>query len=94
MEAQLLADHPIEVVVHRGANHLAPENTYAAAARAIVLGVDYIEIDVHRSWDGVRYLMHDMTLGRTTDGWGFIFLHTSAYLDGLDAGSWFKDYLV
>lgn len=34
-EAQLLADHPIEVVVHRGANHLAPENTYPSAARAI-----------------------------------------------------------
>ncbi|MEM6846279.1 MAG: glycerophosphodiester phosphodiesterase family protein [Bacteroidota bacterium] len=94
VEAQLLADHPIEVVVHRGANHLAPENTYAAAARAIVLGVDYIEIDVHRSRDGVYYLMHDMTLGRTTDGWGFIFLHTSAYLDGLDAGSWFSEQYV
>ncbi len=90
-EAQLLADHPIEVVVHRGANHLAPENTYAAAARAIELGVDYVEIDVHRSWDGVHYLMHDMTLGRTTDGWGFIFLRTSAYLGGLDAGSWFSE---
>ena len=32
-----------------------------------------------------------MTLGRTTDGWGFIFLRTSAYLDGLDAGSWFSE---
>ena len=78
-------------MVHRGANHLAPENTYAAAAKAIELGVDYVEIDVHRSRDGVHYLMHDMTLGRTTDGWGFIFLRTSAYLDGLDAGSWFSN---
>jgi len=90
-EAQLLEDHPIEVVVHRGANHLAPENTFAAAAKAIEPGVDYVEIDVHRSWDGVHYLLHDMTLGRTTNGWGFIFLRTSAYLDGLDAGSWFSE---
>ena len=90
-EAQLLEDHLIEVVVHRGANHLAPENTYAAAAQAIELGVDYVEIDVHRSWNGEHYLMHDMTLGRTTDGWGFIFLRTSTYLDGLDAGSWFSN---
>lgn len=90
-EAQLLEDHPIEVVVHRGANHLAPENTYASAARAIELGVDYVEIDVHRSRDGVHYLMHDMTLGCTTNGWGLIFLRTSAYLDGLDAGSWFSE---
>ena len=90
-KAQRLADHPIEVVVHRGANHLAPENTYAAAAKAIELGVDYVEIDVHRSLDGVHYLMHDMTLGRTTNGWGLIFLRTSAYLDGLDAGNWFSE---
>lgn len=78
-------------MVHRGANHLAPENTYASAAKAIELGVDYVEIDVHRSLDGVHYLMHDMTLGRTTNGWGLIFLRTSAYLDELDAGSWFSE---
>lgn len=89
--ASVLADHPIEVVVHRGANHLAPENTFAAAAKAIELGVDYVEIDVQRSLDGVHYIMHDFTLGRTTNGWGFIRLRTSDYIDQLDAGSWFSD---
>lgn len=88
-EAQLLANHPIEVVVHRGANHLAPENTFAAAAKAIELGVDYVEIDVHRSLDGVHYIHHDLMLGRTTDGWGPIRLRSSEYIDQLDAGSWF-----
>lgn len=93
-EAALLVQHTKEVVVHRGANHLAPENTYAAAAKAIELGVDYVEIDVHRSLDGVHYIMHDLTLGRTTNGWGVIRLRNSAYLDGLDAGSWFsKEYI-
>ena len=53
--------------------------------------MDYVEIDVHRSRDGVHYLMHDMTLGRTTDGWGFIFLRSSSYLDQLDTGSWFSE---
>jgi glycerophosphoryl diester phosphodiesterase len=89
--ASLLKEHPIEVVVHRGANHLAPENTFAAAAKAIALGVDYVEIDVHRSLDGVHYIMHDLGLGRTTDGWGPIRLRTSEYIDQLDAGSWFGE---
>lgn len=89
--ASILASHPIEVVVHRGANHLAPENTFAAAAKAIELGVDYVEIDVQRSLDGVYYILHDFTLGRTTNGWGFIRLRTSDYIDQLDAGSWFSE---
>ena len=89
--ATLLEPHPIEVVVHRGANHLAPENTFASAIKAIELGVDYVEIDVHRSLDGVHYILHDLTLGRTTDGWGPIRLRTSGYIDQLDAGSWFGE---
>lgn len=88
-EVKLLEYHPIEVVVHRGANHLAPENTFAAAAKAIELGVDYVEIDVHRSLDGVHYIHHDLMLGRTTDGWGPVRLRSSEYIDQLDAGSWF-----
>lgn len=88
--SQLLRDHRIGVVVHRGANHLAPENTYAAAAKAIGLGVDYVEIDVHRSLDGVHYIHHDLMLGRTTNGWGPIRFRSSQYIDQLDAGSWFS----
>ena len=87
--ASLLEKHSIEVVVHRGANHLAPENTFAAAAKAIELGVDYVEIDVHRSLDGIHYIHHDLMLGRTTDGWGPLRLRSSEYVDQLDAGSWF-----
>ncbi len=87
--ARLLRDHAKEVVVHRGANHLAPENTFAAAAKAIELGVDYVEIDIHRSLDGVHYIHHDLMLGRTTNGWGPIRLRTSEYIDQLEAGSWF-----
>ncbi|MFP4094684.1 MAG: glycerophosphodiester phosphodiesterase family protein [Cyclobacteriaceae bacterium] len=89
--ATLPDNHHIEVVVHRGANHLAPENTYAAAAKAIELGVDYVEIDVHLSLDGVHYIIHDFTLGRTTDGWGPVRLRNSEYIDLLDAGSWFNE---
>ncbi len=89
--AAVLEKHPIEVVVHRGANHLAPENTFAAAVKAIELGVAYVEIDVHRSLDGVHYILHDFSLGRTTNGWGPVRLRTSRYIDQLDAGSWFSE---
>ena len=80
----------IEIVVHRGANDVAPENTMASAQACVDLGVDYVEIDVWRSLDGEHYIMHDPTLHRTTNGTGPIALRTSRYIDRLDAGSWFS----
>jgi glycerophosphoryl diester phosphodiesterase len=79
----------IEIVCHKGANAVAPENTYAAAQRCIEWGMDYVEIDVRTSQDGVFYLLHDPTLERTTNGQGYLHERPSAYLDELDAGSWF-----
>lgn len=79
----------IEIVCHKGANEYAPENTYAAAQRCIDWGVDYVEIDVRTSKDGVFYLLHDATLERTTSGLGPIAEQTAAKIDQLDAGQWF-----
>ena len=47
------------VLAHRGANRLAPENTVAAMARAVELGADGVELDVHRSADGQLVVRHD-----------------------------------
>lgn len=80
-----------EIAAHRGANHLAPENTYAAAHAAIELGVDYVEIDVRKSRDGIHFIIHDMRVNRTTNGSGFVSEMTASQLRKLDAGSWFKD---
>lgn len=80
----------MEIVVHRGANSSAPENTMSAARACERLGVAYVEIDVRRSIDGVFYVLHDRTLDRTTNGHGAIAMRTSAYIDRLDAGSWFS----
>lgn len=79
----------LEIVAHRGANNLAPENTAAAARKCVDLGVDYVEVDVRSSSDGVFYILHDKTLDRTTDGTGAIKERPSSYIDTLDAGSWF-----
>lgn len=47
---------------HRGARGLAPENTLAAFERALEIGVDTLETDVHLSADGVPVLHHDPRL--------------------------------
>jgi len=85
------AEAAVEVVVHRGDNANAPENTLAAAKRCVALGADYVEIDVRRSKDGVHYILHDPTVDRTTDGSGPIAEMTSEEVDALDAGSWFSE---
>lgn len=79
----------IDLVVHRGANEHAPENTRAAAQQCIDWDVAYVEIDVRTSKDGVMYILHDATVDRTTNGTGKLRDLTSEQIDELDAGSWF-----
>ena len=80
-----------EVSGHRGANAIAPENTLASLDSCIKYGVQWMECDVCISSDSVFYILHDWTLDRTTDGSGLIGERTSAYIDSLDAGSWFGE---
>lgn len=87
---ELVKSQNIEIAAHRGANHLAPENTKASAQAAIDLGVEYIEIDVRKSRDGVHFIMHDMRVNRTTNGSGFVSEMTASQLRKLDAGSWYE----
>jgi glycerophosphoryl diester phosphodiesterase len=49
----------VEVMGHRGAAGLAPENTLAAVEAAIAAGADWIEIDVQESADGEVIVIHD-----------------------------------
>ncbi|SED82258.1 glycerophosphodiester phosphodiesterase [Ruania alba] len=77
----------MQIYAHRGASAEQPENTLAAFDRAIELGVDGIELDVHLSADGVPVVIHDDTLDRTTSGTGAVNAHTEAELARTDAGS-------
>lgn len=81
----------IKVVAHRGASGHAPELTFAAFSKAIEMGADSIEVDVHQSADGKIVIIHDQTLDRTTNGTGLIASKTYKELQRLDAGSWFDD---
>jgi glycerophosphoryl diester phosphodiesterase len=47
---------------HRGARGLAPENTLAAFARALSIGVSTLEMDVGVTRDGVMVVHHDRAL--------------------------------
>jgi glycerophosphoryl diester phosphodiesterase len=79
------------VIGHRGASGEAPENTVAAFHRAVELGVDAVELDVHLSADGVPVVIHDPILERTTDGRGPVGEQPLAALRRLDAGRWFGE---
>jgi glycerophosphoryl diester phosphodiesterase len=47
------------VIAHRGASWDEPENTIAAFRRAIEVGADYVELDVHAAGDGRIVVVHD-----------------------------------
>lgn len=55
---------------HRGAKGHAAENTLESIGKALKLGVDGIEIDVHRCASGELVVFHDFTLDRMTNGSG------------------------
>ena len=76
-------------IAHRGASAVAPANTLAAFEKAVELGADGIEFDVHLSADGVPVVIHDFSVDSTTDGSGRVAEMTIAQLAQLDVGSYF-----
>jgi glycerophosphoryl diester phosphodiesterase len=66
-------DHPflafpgVHSFAHRGGTEAAPENSLAAFAAAVELGMPYLETDVHLTSDGVMVAFHDDQLDRVTD---------------------------
>jgi glycerophosphoryl diester phosphodiesterase len=65
---------------HRGAKGYEPENTLKSFQKAIDLGCDGIELDVHLSSDGELMVVHDATIDRTTNSKGKVNFMTSAAL--------------
>lgn len=57
--------HPRRLYAHRGASSEAPENTLVAFERAVELGVDALELDVHLTKDDQVIVAHDATALRT-----------------------------
>ena len=61
-----------KIIAHRGASGYAPENTLTAFAKAIELGADMLELDIHATQDGEIVVIHDETIDRTTNGAGYV----------------------
>ena len=64
--------NPFLIIGHRGAKGHAPENTLISFQKALDLGVDGMELDVHLSADNQIIVIHDETVNRTTNGDGFV----------------------
>lgn len=68
---------------HRGAKGYVAENTLASFQKAIDLGVDGIELDVHLSSDGKVMVIHDETIDRTTSSTGLVHHFSASELEAL-----------
>lgn len=56
--------HEFRLYAHRGCSLELPENTMPAFQRAVDLGVDALELDVHLTRDGHPLVSHDPTAAR------------------------------
>lgn len=63
-----------------------PESTLASFQKAIELGADMVELDVHLCKSGELVVIHDESVGRTTNGKGLVSQMILAELKKLDAG--------
>ncbi|MBI3274332.1 MAG: glycerophosphodiester phosphodiesterase, partial [Candidatus Colwellbacteria bacterium] len=71
---------------HRGAMACEPENTLASFQKAIEMGADMIELDVHLCKTGELAVIHNESVDRTTNGKGLVTEKTLAELKTLNAG--------
>ena len=71
------------VIAHRADWRNFPENSLEAIESAIQMGVDIVELDVHRTADGELVVCHDKTIDRTTNGKGRIEEMTLAEIQAL-----------
>lgn len=74
------------VVAHRGFSAAYPENTLSAFRAAVELEVDWIELDVLTTADGVVIVSHDRTADRCTNGTGRFRTMSLDEIKSLDAG--------
>jgi len=54
------------IIGHRGAKGIAPENSLSGFKKAVELGIDGVELDIHLTKDEKLIVIHDMDLKRLT----------------------------
>jgi glycerophosphoryl diester phosphodiesterase len=79
---------PTKLIAHRGASHIAPENTFAAINKAFASNISGVEIDIHLTKDNYLAVVHDNNLSRLAGV--DINVEDSLWneIKDLDVGSW------
>jgi len=80
----------VEIIAHRGAAGLRPENTLASVEKAIEDGADWIEIDVQETADDQVVVAHDSDFMKLAGDPLKIWDATMEDLAEIDIGSWFS----
>lgn len=77
-----------EIIAHRGATYLAPENTLSAFQNAIDLGADGVEMDVQQTKDQGLIIHHDYLIDIGTEISAKIYDLTMGELESIDLTKW------
>lgn len=77
-----------EIIAHRGATYLAPENTLSAFQNAMDLGADGVEMDVQQTKDGGLIIHHDYLIDIGTEISAKIYDLTMGELKDIDLTKW------
>lgn len=80
-----------QIFAHRGFSGKYPENTMIAFEKAIELGCDGIELDVHLTKDDELVIIHDEDISRTSNGQGLVKFMTYEQLLEYDYSFKFHD---
>lgn len=79
----------VQIIAHRGAAALRPENTMASIEKSLEDKTDWVEIDVQESAEGEIIVAHDSDFMKLADNPLKTWESTRAELDRIDIGSWF-----
>ena len=79
----------LRIAAHRGFSRRFPENTILAFQAGVNAGANECEIDLMLTRDDQIVVIHDRTLDRTTNGFGFVADHDLQHILSLDAGAKF-----
>ena len=82
-------------IAHQGGNKVYPDESLLAFTNAVDMGLQVLEVDIHRTKDGVLVINHDQTIDRLTDGSGLIREMSWSGLQQVDgAYNWSPDGLT
>ena len=59
-------------IAHQGGNQLFPDQSMLAFNNSVDLGIQVLELDVHRTLDGIIVIHHDASINRLTNDTGMI----------------------